>query len=139
VHSRAAFRHYVLSPLVAAPLTLITAAGAAMASSLLVHMGLAAHGAVQTGIALGVSAVLGYAGGQSAGRDGPSDRAYQRGARVAESADHWKSSSVPRVPGKAPPSRRFSMRRWRAATVPSLPILTAATCGAFTTLNAAMS
>jgi type IV secretory pathway TraG/TraD family ATPase VirD4 len=91
VRSRAAFRHYVLSPLVAAPLTLINAAGAAMASSLLVHMGLAAHGAVQTGIALGVSAVLGYAGGTTAGHDGASDRTYQRGARVAESADHWKS------------------------------------------------
>ena len=87
IRSRAALHHYVLSPLVAAPLTLIAVAGSAATGSLLVHLGLAAQGAGQLGIALGVSAVLGYAGGKGVGRGTDSgDRTYQRGTQVAESS-----------------------------------------------------
>jgi type IV secretory pathway TraG/TraD family ATPase VirD4 len=85
VRSRAAIQHYVLSPLIAAPLTGVVAIGSAMSTSLLVHMGLTAHGAAQTGIALGISALLGYVGGRSHSRS-PEDRTYQRGALIAEPA-----------------------------------------------------
>jgi len=85
VRSRAAIQHYVLSPLIAAPITGVVAIGSAMSTSLLVHMGLSAHGAAQTGIALGVSALLGYVGGRSNPRP-PENRTYQRGTLIAEAA-----------------------------------------------------
>jgi type IV secretory pathway TraG/TraD family ATPase VirD4 len=93
VRSRAAIQHFVLSPVVAAPLTLMVAVGSAMSTSLLVQMGLTAHGAAQTGIALGVSALLGYAGGRTAMREESSDRTYQRGTRVRERAETSRSEA----------------------------------------------
>jgi type IV secretory pathway TraG/TraD family ATPase VirD4 len=84
VRSRAAIHRYVLSPLVVVPLMAVSAIGNAISSSLLAHMGLAAHGAIQATIAVGISAALGYAGGRAGGPDALSDRNYLRGTRVAE-------------------------------------------------------
>jgi hypothetical protein len=97
VRSRAAFHHYVLSPLVVAPLMAIAAVGNAMSSSLLAHMGLAADGLVQAGIAVGMGAALGYAGGRSAGHSAPSDRSYQRGTQIQDTPPAGKSRSSSRA------------------------------------------
>jgi type IV secretory pathway TraG/TraD family ATPase VirD4 len=105
VRSRAAIHRYVLSPLVVAPLMAVAAVGNAISSSLLVHMGLAAHGPVQAAIAVGVSAALGYAGGRAGGADAPADRNYLRGTRVAEV-----------------PARAASPSRGRAITVAGIEV-----------------
>jgi type IV secretory pathway TraG/TraD family ATPase VirD4 len=93
IRSRAAIHHYVLSPLVVVPLMAVAAVGNALSSSLLVHMGLAAHGPVQATIAVGVSMALGYVGGRAGGADAPSDRNYVRGTRVAEASTRAQSPS----------------------------------------------
>jgi type IV secretory pathway TraG/TraD family ATPase VirD4 len=105
VRSRAAIHRYVLSPLVVAPLMAVSAIGNAISSSLLVHMGLAAHGAIQATIAVGISAALGYAGGRAGGMDAPSDRNYLRGTRMAEA-----------------PARAASVSRGRAITLAGIEV-----------------
>ena len=97
VRSRAAIHRYVLSPLVVAPLMAVAAVGNAISSSLLVHLGLAAHGPVQAAIAVGVSAALGYAGGRAAGADAPADRNYLRGTRVSEGRARAATPSLGRA------------------------------------------
>jgi type IV secretory pathway TraG/TraD family ATPase VirD4 len=61
--------------MVAAPLTAVAAAGAAMLGS---------HGPLQVAVAAGMSAVLGYTGGKVIARGGAPDRLHQRGSVVAE-------------------------------------------------------
>ena len=97
VRSRAAFHHYVLSPLVVAPLMAIAAVGNAISGSLLAHMGLATDGLVQAGIAVGIGAALGYAGGRSAGPSTSSDRSYQRGTQIREAPPAGKGRSRSRA------------------------------------------
>ncbi len=80
VRVRARFHHYLLSPLVAAPLTAVAAAGAAVAGPLL------GHGLLQFAVGSGFGALLGYEGGKASIRDEAEDRTHQRGARVAEPA-----------------------------------------------------
>jgi type IV secretory pathway TraG/TraD family ATPase VirD4 len=94
---RAALHHYVLSPVIAAPLTVAMAVGSALSTPLLVHMGITAHGAVQTGLALGLSALAGYAGGRAPSRASGESRSYQRGARVAEAAPSSQRESRDRA------------------------------------------
>ena len=74
MRARAQLHQYVLSPIVAAPLTALAAASAAMLPS---------YGLLQAAVATGVSAVLGYAGGCAIAR-GVEDRLHQRGSLVAE-------------------------------------------------------
>jgi len=62
IRVRAQFRHYVLSPLVAAPLTAVAAVGIAVSNYGLAHLGLAGHGVVQLIAATGLSAALGMRG-----------------------------------------------------------------------------
>ena len=62
---RSAFRHYLLSPLVAAPLTALVAGGIALSSAVLAHWGFAHHGFLQWTVGTGLSAFLGYSGGKS--------------------------------------------------------------------------
>jgi hypothetical protein len=50
MRARASFQHYAVSPMVAAPLTAVAAAGAAMLGS---------HGPLQVAVAAGMSALLG--------------------------------------------------------------------------------
>ncbi len=94
---RAAFHHYVMSPVIAAPLTLAMAVGSALSTPLLVNMGITAHGAVQTGIALGISALLGYAGGRAPTHSSSESRSYQRGARVADAPPSYRRESRDRA------------------------------------------
>ena len=90
---RAAFHHYVMSPVIAAPLTLAMAVGSALSTPLLVNLGITAHGAVQTGVALGISALLGYAGGRAPTHSSSESRSYQRGARVADAPPSYRRES----------------------------------------------
>ena len=96
IRARAPLHHYVLSPLVVAPLMGIAAVGSAMSSSLLAHMGVSFYGAVQTGVTLGLGALLGYAGGRSVLK-GSADRSYQRGTRVVEASMQPKAPSQQRA------------------------------------------
>jgi hypothetical protein len=85
VRGRARLHQYLQSPLVAIPLTLIAGAGAAAADAIIPHSGVV--------LGLGLSAALGYAGGQSLTR-GPSEgKAYQRGSVVAEGTEPQKNRS----------------------------------------------
>ena len=77
IRARATISHYVLSPLVAAPLTAIVAAGSAMFAS---------HGAIHIAIAAGASALLGYTGGGVIANDAATDKIHQRGSLFAEPA-----------------------------------------------------
>lgn len=77
IKSRAAFRHYLLSPLVAAPLTLIASAGASLVG---------AHGLAHASLAAAAGAFLGYAGGRGAARGPSENRVHQRGSLVVEAA-----------------------------------------------------
>ncbi|MEP6886508.1 MAG: type IV secretion system DNA-binding domain-containing protein [Gammaproteobacteria bacterium] len=79
LRTRAHFHHYVLSPLVAAPLTALAAAGAAVSGSVLGQ-----HGLVQFAIATGLGAVMGYEGGKARSGGATEDKSHQRGTRVAE-------------------------------------------------------
>jgi type IV secretory pathway TraG/TraD family ATPase VirD4 len=95
IRVRAQFHHYVMSPLVAAPLTAVAALGIAVSNSALAHLGLAGHGMVQLIAATGLSAALGYAGGMTAAQGGENDREYRRGALLSD----------------RPPARRSNARR----------------------------
>lgn len=76
LRARARLHQYAQSPLVAVPLTLIAAVGAAAAEAVIPHSGIV--------VGLGFGAALGYAGGQSLAR-GPSEaKAHQRGSVIAE-------------------------------------------------------
>jgi type IV secretory pathway TraG/TraD family ATPase VirD4 len=84
MRARADFHHYVLSPLVAAPLTVVAAVGAAITSSGLALMGFGAHGSLQVAVATGISVALGFAGGQVIAQGPGSDKTHQRGTIVEE-------------------------------------------------------
>ncbi len=85
LRARARLHQFAQSPLVAVPLTLIAAAGAAAAEAVIPHSGIV--------VGLGFGAALGYAGGQSLAR-GPSEaKAHRRGSVVAETTEHGKSRS----------------------------------------------
>jgi hypothetical protein len=83
---RSPFRHYVLSALVAAPLTALVAGGIALSSAVLAHWGFALHGFLQWTVGTGLSAFLGYSGGKSIAREATDGKSHQRGAYVANSA-----------------------------------------------------
>jgi len=76
LRARARFHQYLLSPLVAAPLTLIAGVGASAAESLLAHSGLL------VGVALG--AALGFEGGKSLARGPAESKTHQRGSLIED-------------------------------------------------------
>src|SRR5271167_2719989 len=84
IRARAGMRQYLLSPIVALPLTAAAAAAAAASSSWFALLGFAAHGPVQVAAATGISAALGLAGGRMIGRGNAAGKTHQRGAIVAE-------------------------------------------------------
>jgi Type IV secretion-system coupling protein DNA-binding domain len=84
IRVRAQFHHYVMSPLVAAPLTVVAALGIAASNYGLAHLGLAGHSMVQLIAATGISAAIGYAGGMTAARGEENDRHYRRGALLSD-------------------------------------------------------
>ncbi len=84
IRARAHWRHYLLSPAIAVPLTVAAAAGMAVATPLLAHLGVAAHGMLHLAIGIGFSGVLGYAGGAGAAYRDEAAPAHRRGSRVAD-------------------------------------------------------
>jgi type IV secretory pathway TraG/TraD family ATPase VirD4 len=76
LRARARFHQYLLSPLVAAPLTAIAGVGAGAAEAVVAHSGLL--------IALGLGAALGYEGGKSLARGSTPALAHQRGSLIEE-------------------------------------------------------
>jgi hypothetical protein len=84
IRARAHWRHYLLSPVIAVPLTVVAAAGMAVATPLLAHFGVAAHGMLHLAIGIGLSGVLGYAGGAGARYSEEGAPAHRRGSRVAD-------------------------------------------------------
>ena len=80
--ARARLRHYLLSPLVAAPLTAVSAIGAVAVGAVLTNVGLGAHGLVESGIAMGMGVLLGFAGGNADARASSDDKSHQRGSLV---------------------------------------------------------
>ncbi|HXP63882.1 MAG TPA: type IV secretion system DNA-binding domain-containing protein [Steroidobacteraceae bacterium] len=84
IKGRAAMRHYALSPLVALPLTAISAAGASIVG---------AHGLVHFAITAAAGAFLGYAGGRATAREGVENSIHQRGSLIAEAPAPRQSRS----------------------------------------------
>lgn len=84
IRGHAPLHKVLLSPLVAAPLTLFAGVGVAATSELLSVFGLAAGGMLQVGTALGSSAALGYAAGRAIARQRHVASVHQRGAMVSE-------------------------------------------------------
>jgi Type IV secretion-system coupling protein DNA-binding domain len=84
IRARAHWRHFLLSPVIAMPLTVAAAAGMALANPLLAHLGIAAEGMLHLAIGIGFSGVLGYAGGAGAAYSEEGDPAHRRGSRVAD-------------------------------------------------------
>ena len=95
---RAKFHQFLLSPIVAAPLTAFAGVGMALVSPLLSGIGFAPNGLLQFGLAASFSAVLGYSGGRVMAEDSAQNKniAHQRGTIVA---DH----PSPRAPKPDPP------------------------------------
>jgi type IV secretory pathway TraG/TraD family ATPase VirD4 len=77
IQARATLQQYAIAPIAALPLTAVAAAGSAL---------FAAHGAAHAVLAVGASALLGYAGGRVLTRGAAADKVHQRGAYIAERA-----------------------------------------------------
>ncbi|MGO9512385.1 MAG: type IV secretion system DNA-binding domain-containing protein [Steroidobacteraceae bacterium] len=84
VRGRAQWHGFLVSPLVAAPLTAAVGVGMAMASPLLAGIGVAQNGLAQFALAASISTLLGYAGGRVVAEDSPRSKTQQRGTIVAE-------------------------------------------------------
>ena len=84
IRARAHWRYYLLSPVIAVPLTVAAAAGMAVATPLLTHVGVAAHGMLHLAIGIGLSGALGYAGGAGAAYSEEGASAHRRGSWVAD-------------------------------------------------------
>jgi Type IV secretion-system coupling protein DNA-binding domain len=93
IRARAHWRHYLLSPVIAVPLTVAAAAGMAVATPLLAHLGVAAHGMLHLAIGVGLSGVLGYAGGAGVRYSEDGVPAHRRGSRVADFPSAMASSA----------------------------------------------
>jgi hypothetical protein len=89
----AEWHKFLLSPVIAAPLTAAVGVGVAMATPLMAGIGVAQHGLIPFTLAASLSTAIGYAGGRALSRDLPASKSYQRGAMVAE---HPRPASAPR-------------------------------------------
>ena len=81
---RAELHKFLLSPAVAAPLTVAMGVGMAVATPFLVGIGAAQHGLIPFALATSLSTVVGYAGGRAMSRSMPVSSTYQRGTIVAD-------------------------------------------------------
>jgi type IV secretory pathway TraG/TraD family ATPase VirD4 len=81
---RARVRHYMLSPVIALPMTAVAMIGIAASNSCLNYLGLAHYGVVQLLIGAGISAALGYGGGEAIVERDADDQSHHRGTLVAD-------------------------------------------------------
>jgi len=84
VRERARLRHYMLSPVVAVPMTALATIGIAASNSCLGYLGFAHQGVVQLLIGAGISAALGYGGGEAIIERDADNKSHQRGTLVAD-------------------------------------------------------
>jgi len=85
IRGRAPLHRLLMSPLAAAPLTVVAGLGIAATSELLGAFGIAAGGMLQIGAAITCSAALGYIAGRSLARRQDVVCIHQRGAMVSAS------------------------------------------------------
>ena len=81
---RAAAHQFLISPLIAVPLTAVAGVGLAAASPLMSALSVGYHGVLQVGFGLVVSMTLGYVGGRVVARDEARPKIHQRGAILAD-------------------------------------------------------
>jgi type IV secretory pathway TraG/TraD family ATPase VirD4 len=81
--SRAPLRRWLLSPLIAAPLTVLTGAAAAATAAPLAGLGLSAGNLLQVGAGVAISSALGYGVGRALGRSAGTAARQLRGAVIA--------------------------------------------------------
>ncbi|HWS64303.1 MAG TPA: type IV secretion system DNA-binding domain-containing protein [Steroidobacteraceae bacterium] len=79
---RAGIGKYLISPLVAAPLTAAAAVGMACASPLLSKLGISPHGVLNFAFGTALSAWVGYSGGRAAVEEVTGSKVHERGAVV---------------------------------------------------------
>src|SRR5260370_18286370 len=79
---RAGFGKYLISPLVAAPLTAAAAVGMACASPLLSKLGISPHGVLNFALGTALSAWVGYSGGRAAAGEVAGSKVHELGAGV---------------------------------------------------------
>ena len=84
IRARSAFQQYAIAPIAALPLTAVAAAGSAL---------FAPHGVAHAVLAVGASALLGYAGGEVLAQDAAAGKVHRRGAHIAERAASGASKS----------------------------------------------
>jgi hypothetical protein len=93
IRARAHWRQYLVSPVIAVPLTVAAAAGMALANPLLARLGIAADGMLHLAIGIGFSGVIGYAGGART--------AYAEGDAPAHRRGSWIADLPRRLPSRA--------------------------------------
>jgi Type IV secretion-system coupling protein DNA-binding domain len=82
--AHAQLHHYLVSPMIAAPLMGVAAAGIALTSAGLGALGFAGPSALQLIAGAGLGAMLGYAGGKSIAQSGSEPRLHRRGSMVSD-------------------------------------------------------
>ena len=95
--ARATTRQWLLSPVLAAPLTAASGLGMAVAHPVLSGLGLASSGLTQVALGAGMSAALGYVAGRAWGGVAVHDTIHQRGALVRASPQ--RLTTRPRTSG----------------------------------------
>ena len=93
VRARARLHHYLLSPIVAAPLTAVAAITTALSGPLLAHLGFASHGLAQFVIGAGLSVALGYEGGRVAAQGAEDGKSHRRGSILADDSPASRAES----------------------------------------------
>ncbi len=86
VRGHASWRKLALSPVIAAPLTAVAAAGMAAGGPVMQGLGLAGEGLLQLSLAAGLSAALGYATGLKLARGSSFTDVHRRGTIIADGA-----------------------------------------------------
>jgi type IV secretory pathway TraG/TraD family ATPase VirD4 len=90
---RAKLGQFLLSPLVAAPLTAIVGLGVGFSSAWLSGLDATAGGMIQAGLGVAVSAGIGYAGGRTIARGAATSDVHQRGTLIAADESRTRSDS----------------------------------------------
>jgi type IV secretory pathway TraG/TraD family ATPase VirD4 len=93
--ARGPWHRFLISPLIAAPLMLVAAVGAAVVSPLFSGLGSAPATAIRYAIAASLSVLFGYSGGKALARDHREPNVYVRGAVLREGPEQRR-----RRPGK---------------------------------------
>jgi len=117
LRGRAPLRKFLLSPLLAVPLTAVCGAAMAAAAGFGSALGVAADGVLQVSAGIALSAALGYAAGRAVARAGSAAITHLRGAIVTETPRH----------ARAPEARRRQVAHGRersagTVTLAGLPI-----------------